>query len=51
MPQNFGWWLGSTNVHLSFYECRLNAWDAIRKPYHMQKNLFELFELRGCSDE
>ena len=38
----------------SFYECKFSAGDTMKcgdtKPYHIQKNLFELFALTGGED-
>ena len=54
LPRNCGRWWGPMNGTLSFYECRFSGGChevvVTLKRYLMQKNLFELFALRGSGD-
>ena len=47
--------VGTYEMYLSFYECRLSGGDNqevvdVLKPYLLQSNLFKLFALRGGRD-
>ena len=55
LPQNFGGWLGPTNLSFVILQMQVQCWGYHEvvgqlKPYHMLKNLFEFIALKDNGD-